>query len=242
MMFDYYPFFTKSSGWDERINDIGLDGRGRFFWCSNVVRKVSLAAGVPYWGFVQSVDLSGKAERLSESSMRMQLFAYLAYGYTGLAYFIHDFYSSDKVPGLIDADGTPSRLHPYAVQANREVLNIGKAIRILTSTHLRAVPAGEGHKANCGAEGPAHLEARRRAERPAAVDKHRQPRPGALRSARVLPRRRRRNVLHADQPVARGRSREGPGRQYPPVLSPDVRPGRSVDSSTRSPDPANHSA
>ena len=133
MMFDRYPFSPKHEGWENP------DG---WFRCINAARQEALRANIPYWVFVQSFDGSGR-KYFSESDLRVQLFVHLTYGFTGQAYFIYDYWKDQKAPCLVDADQKPTYIHRHTARANPEVLNVGKAIRFLTSTRVFAVPVGE---------------------------------------------------------------------------------------------------
>ena len=132
MMYDCYPYNSILQTW-------GRKDRSKWFHRAATIRQEALAAGVPYWAFLHSIDRSGDKRLLSESNLRMQLFVYLTYGYTGQAYFIYNF-GFKNAPALMNAKRKPSHVYRYAARANPEVLNIGTAIRFLTSTHVFAVP------------------------------------------------------------------------------------------------------
>ena len=136
MMYDCYPYNSIHQTWNRQERDTWFDR-------ASTVRREALRAGLPYWACVQSIDRSGDKRLLSESNLRMQLFALLTYGYTGQTYFIYDF-GFKGAPALMNAEGKPSHVYRYAADANPEVLRVGKAIRYLTSTRVCAVPAGEG--------------------------------------------------------------------------------------------------
>lgn len=138
MMYDAYPFDSIKGTWNQANRD-------KWFRCAATVRDVALKAKVPYWAFVHSIDRSREHRRLSESNLRMQLFVYLTYGYTGQAYFIYD-WGFKNAPGLLNIHRKPSHVYGYAAGANREVANIGKVVRFLNSTHVFAVFAGKGVK------------------------------------------------------------------------------------------------
>ena len=134
MMYDCYPYNSILQTW-------GKEDRNKWFERATTVRREALAAGVPYWAFLHTIDRSMDKRLLSESNLRIQLFVFLTYGYTGQAYFIYDF-GFKGAPALMDAKGKPSHVYRYAAKANPEVLNIGKAIRFLTSTHVFVAPTG----------------------------------------------------------------------------------------------------
>jgi len=110
-----------------------------YFFTLEVVRRVAVDQGKPYWLFIQSFEThNGWHRRLpSESDLRFQLFAPLSYGYTGIAYFTYDI-AFER--GLIEKTGEPNRLYHAAAKANAEVANLGTALRFLTSTDVRFVP------------------------------------------------------------------------------------------------------
>ena len=104
-----------------------------YFAILSDIRKTALAHGMPYWMFIQSFQTSGRFDRRlpSESDIRLQMFVPLTFGYTGIVYFTYDV-AFER--GVIDKSGKPNRLYPDAKKANREVANIGRAMRFLTST------------------------------------------------------------------------------------------------------------
>ncbi|MAE64759.1 MAG: hypothetical protein CMJ18_10875 [Phycisphaeraceae bacterium] len=136
MMYDSYPFNSIKATWDQPDRD-------KWFARAGMVRKAAMSAGVPYWAFAQSIDRSGEKRLSSESNLRMQLFVYLTYGYTGQAYFIYD-YGFKNAPGLLDEKRRPSHIYNHAAIANPEVANLGRAIRFLTSTGVFAAPTAKG--------------------------------------------------------------------------------------------------
>ncbi|MCC6679899.1 MAG: hypothetical protein IT445_03255 [Phycisphaeraceae bacterium] len=118
-----------------------------FFWNMAFVRQIALVQGVPYWSFVQAFEAEEDADpeingrRLpSESDLRMQVYSFLAYGYTGLAYFVYDLGGGFE-RGVLEVDGTPSPLYESAARLNPEVSNLGRCLRMLTSTAVQYVPA-----------------------------------------------------------------------------------------------------
>ncbi|HUT73799.1 MAG TPA: hypothetical protein VM221_03055 [Armatimonadota bacterium] len=127
LVFDIYPF-----------KDGGAEGPyspGTYFGSLEAVRACALKAEIPYWEFIQSYERgepgTGGARPLpSESDLRMQIFSSLAYGFTGIIYFTYDVAFKR---GLLEPDGSPSRLYPQAARANAEVTNLGSALRFLTS-------------------------------------------------------------------------------------------------------------
>ncbi|HUT73801.1 MAG TPA: hypothetical protein VM221_03065 [Armatimonadota bacterium] len=132
LMVDPYPFVDY-----ETCDDVTWTAT-RYFHTLEAVRKAALEASLPYWTFVQSFGNGGSYYCPSESDLRMQVFSSLAYGFTGLAYFL---YHAPTYPcALLCADGTPSPLFHVVSQVNREVQHLGPALRSLTSTDVRYVP------------------------------------------------------------------------------------------------------
>ncbi|MCC6679901.1 MAG: hypothetical protein IT445_03265 [Phycisphaeraceae bacterium] len=130
LMHDRYPFKKQGETWDEL-----------FFYMAHV-RDLAQAQNVPYWGFVQAYeDRREGGQRLpSESDLRMQTYAMLAYGFTGIAYFMYDL-GEEFQRGVLELDGTPSPLYAPTAKLNPEVANLGRCLRMLTSTSVGYVPA-----------------------------------------------------------------------------------------------------
>lgn len=112
---------------------------GNYFHLLAAVRKTALNHGMPYWNFIQSFQSTGNWVRRmpSETDLRIQMFAPLTYGFTGIIYFTYDV-AFDR--GLIEMSGEPNSLYHAAVKANPEVVNVGAALRFLTSIDVRYVP------------------------------------------------------------------------------------------------------
>ena len=117
---------------------------GNPFPTMSTARRVALEHGKPYWSFVQSHADERRGYRMpSESDIRMQVFAHLTSGFTGIAYFT---YEDQQGPAMI-SNATRQRRPIYydVARLNQEVLNVGQALRFLKSTDLRYV-AGAGNK------------------------------------------------------------------------------------------------
>jgi len=110
----------------------------RFFLTLERIRVHAQKAGIPYWIFVQAFNiLNSKYYYPSESDVRMQVYSALAYGFTGIAYFL---YHNPGWPwALLDSEGTPAPLFEKVKKLNGEVANLGRALRFLTSTGVRHV-------------------------------------------------------------------------------------------------------
>ena len=107
-------------------------------------RRLGLEFGIPYWTFVQShSDPRRKYRMPSESDIRMQVFLHLTMGFKGIAYFT---YENQQGPAMVSPP-PPGVINPifyHVGRLNREVANLGPALRMLTSTDVRVV-AGPGH-------------------------------------------------------------------------------------------------
>lgn len=124
-------------------------GTGNPFPTMNTARKVALEHGKPYWSFVQSHADERRGYRMpSESDIRMQVFAHLTSGFTGIAYFT---YEDQQGPAMI-SNATRQRrpIYYHVARLNQEVINVGQALRFLKSTDVRYVP-GPGNQVRVAA-------------------------------------------------------------------------------------------
>ena len=128
VMIDIYPLRS--------TDEHGEPHSREYFEGITLVRQVAMELGAPYWLFIQAYDSAGKIRRPSESDLRFQLFAPLAYGFTGIAYFTYD---PAAGAGLIDGQKNRTPLYYHAARANMEVANLGKALRFLESTGIAFV-------------------------------------------------------------------------------------------------------
>ncbi len=123
LSFDIYPF------------GVGSGHSGSYFYNLEIIRDAALRAGIPYWVIVQSfeVELGEFRRRLpSDSTLRMQVFSSLAYGFTGISYFCYDRVFER---GLLEPDNRPNRLYYATKRINTELAHVGQALRFLTSRH-----------------------------------------------------------------------------------------------------------
>jgi len=132
LMIDIYPFRPDGVFQQNYWERIGA------------VRRVARAANIPYWAFIQAFEARNNWRKPSESDLRMQVFSSLAYGFTGIAYFMFDhaydgalLYSEDEESGL---GGVPTPLYYDVKRLNTELSNIGPCLRYLTSTGVWIVP------------------------------------------------------------------------------------------------------
>ena len=124
-------------------------GTANPFPTMSIARKVALAVAKPYWSFVQSHSDERRGYRMpSESDLRMQVFAHLTSGYTGIAYFT---YEDQQGPAMVSNATLERRPIYYQVaRLNQEVRNVGQTLRFLKSTDVRYVP-GRGNPVPAGA-------------------------------------------------------------------------------------------
>ncbi len=118
------------------------------FLTMSTARKVALEQRKPYWTFVQSYADERRGNRMpSESDIRMQVFAHLASGFTGIGYFT---YEDQQGPAMV-SNATRQRrpIYYHVARLNQEVLNVGQALRFLESTDVRYV-AGYGNQVPTG--------------------------------------------------------------------------------------------
>jgi len=134
VMVDVYPFPKPPEG-EARVYQ-----HKAYFRTLGGVRRAALKAHLPYWVFVQAYAREGGGGRRypSESDMRMQVFCALAHGFTGIAYFT---WGPGFRLGLLQDEQNPKPTYLYydVVRLNEEVLNVGKALRYLTSTDVKYV-------------------------------------------------------------------------------------------------------
>ena len=133
LMVDPYPFIEPPEGHEADYL------HKRYFRTLAGVRRAGLKAGRPYWIFAQSFAKDGYRRFPSESDLRMLTFVPLAYGYTGIAYFMYG--PGDFRLALLknQHNHTPTYLYYDAVRINEEILNVGECLRYLTSKDVKFV-------------------------------------------------------------------------------------------------------
>lgn len=133
VMLDIYPY---------RLPPEGIEAdylHSRYFKCLAASRRVGLELNVPYWIFVQSFGKERYTRMPSESDLRMQVFVSLAFGFTGIAYFTYDHvFDGALLEGEDEHLSTP--LYFDAARLNVEIANLGRTLRLLTSTDVRFIP------------------------------------------------------------------------------------------------------
>jgi LysM repeat protein len=131
LMYDNYPFNDNTTDNDFYIN-------------LGIVRERALAAGIPYWNWMQGHgwDYDGTLRQdPSESEIRFQAFMSLAYGYSGLAYWTYDETGSPYTNAIMTSTGDISPIGIALEGAIDEIKNIGEVSKNLTSTGVFYVTA-----------------------------------------------------------------------------------------------------
>lgn len=102
--------------------------RPTFFTNLDVVRSISLKAGVPFWQIVLSIP-HGSYRPLTEAEKRWEAFQTLAYGGKGLFYFTYwqpGDKSFDWGPPIILRNGTRTPQYEEMKRINADVQSVGK--------------------------------------------------------------------------------------------------------------------
>jgi len=127
---DHYPLFHPDR-----------DGRDRY--CSNlaVLREKALLAKIPFWNFFNSMPYGPHTDP-TESQLRWQIYASVAYGAKGVLYFCYFTPQGDEFPkggAIIRVDGTKTRHYEHAQRLNAELNALGPTLMQLTSTGVYRV-------------------------------------------------------------------------------------------------------
>ncbi|WP_394796728.1 hypothetical protein [Armatimonas sp.] len=127
---DHYPIFHPDR-----------DGRDRY--CGNlaVMREQSLVARIPFWNFFNSMPYGPHTDP-TESQLRWQIYASLAYGAKGVLYFCYFTPGGAEFPkggAIIAMDGTKTRHYAHAQRLNAELRALGPTLMQLTSTGVYRV-------------------------------------------------------------------------------------------------------
>ncbi len=123
LMYDAYPYNANGS-------------TTNVFPLMNTIRQKALAAGIPYFGWIQSFQDSSR-RTMSESDLRHAVFNHLAYGFKGVSYFTYD---NQIGPGMVEPGNVPTSVYYSAQKLNTEVEKLGHTLKFLTSTEVRYVP------------------------------------------------------------------------------------------------------
>jgi hypothetical protein len=127
---DHYPVFKP-----------GSDGRDNYCRNLDVMRRDSLAAGIPFWNFFNTMPYGPHTDP-TEAQLRWQIFASLAYGAKGVMYFCYWTPRGDEFPkggAILTADGRRTRHYDEAKRINAVLKNFGPTLMQLTSTGVHRV-------------------------------------------------------------------------------------------------------
>jgi len=135
LSFDYYP-----------ITKDGL----REGWYNNLemIRRQSIKAGIPFWGFVLSVPHADYPQPTMES-LRLQVYSNLAYGAQAIQYFTYWTPLPEKVNdyhnGPIDNNGNKTETYYLVQKMNKELKTVAQLFynaKIKSVHHLGEIPEG----------------------------------------------------------------------------------------------------
>lgn len=127
---DHYPIFKP-------------DADGRDNYCRNleVMRRDSLAGGIPFWNFFNTMPYGPHTDP-TEAQLRWQIFTSLAYGAKGVMYFCYWTPRGDEFPkggAILTADGRRTRHYDEAKRINAGLKNLGPTLMKLTSASVHRV-------------------------------------------------------------------------------------------------------
>ena len=135
LSFDYYPVTRDGLrvGWYENLE---------------IVRRQSLKAGKPFWGFVLSVP-HYLYPQPTLGSLRLQVYTNLAYGAQAIQYFTYWTPTPDGIydyhDGPVDAEGRKTSTYTLVQQMNRELKAIAPLFygaRVMSVGHLGKIARG----------------------------------------------------------------------------------------------------
>jgi hypothetical protein len=131
---DHYPIMKPS-------------GDSRESYCANleVMRRHSLAKGVPFWNFFNTMPFGPHFDP-TEADLRWQVFTSLAYGAKGVLYFCYWTPRGDEFPkggAIITAEGRRTRHYGQAQRINAVVKALGPTLMQLASAGVCRVKPGD---------------------------------------------------------------------------------------------------
>lgn len=132
---DHYPQFRP-------------DADGRDAYCQNleVMRRESVAAGMPFWNFFNTMPFGPHTDP-TEAQIRWQIYTSLAYGAKGVMYFCYWTPAGAEFPkggAIITRDGRRTRHYDEATRINAVLKNLGPTLMRLTSAGVvRVRPADD---------------------------------------------------------------------------------------------------
>jgi len=128
---DHYPIFQP----DQK------DGRDNYCTNLDVMRRQSLAAGVPFWNFFNTMPYGPHTDP-TEDQLRWQIYASLTHGAKGILWFCYYTPVSPEFPkggAIIARDGHRTHHWEQARQINAGVKNLGPTLMKLTCSEVRRV-------------------------------------------------------------------------------------------------------
>ncbi|HRT58016.1 MAG TPA: hypothetical protein P5038_15415 [Candidatus Paceibacterota bacterium] len=129
---DHYPIFLPNA-----------DGREGYCRNLEVFRRQSLAAGIPFWNFFNTMPYGPHSDP-TEAQLRWQIFASLVHGAKGVMYFCYWTPAGDEFPkggAILRRDGTRTRHYDEAMRLNAVLKNLGPTLMRLTSTGVHPIRA-----------------------------------------------------------------------------------------------------
>jgi hypothetical protein len=122
LMYDQYPFYRGGTA-------------GTFYQNLAIIREKALAAGVPYWNWLQGFAWKeGPFHEPSESELRLQAFASLTYGFTGLSYWTYASHYDPYSKSLLDPAGKPTTIGETIASMTPELRILGEVLKDVKST------------------------------------------------------------------------------------------------------------
>ena len=122
---DHYPMFQPNA-----------DGRDGYCQNLEVMRRHSVAAGIPFWNFFNTMPYGPQSDP-TEAQLRWQIFASLTYGAKGVMYFCYWTPAGDEFPkggAIITREGRQTRHYAEAQRLNAMLKNLGPTLMQLTNT------------------------------------------------------------------------------------------------------------
>ena len=148
LSFDYYP-----------LTHDGM--RTTWYWNLELMRRKSMQAGIPFWGFVLSVPHAIYPQP-TMGSLRVQAYSNLAYGAQAIQYFTYWTPQPEKEndfhDGPVDQQGRKTKTYALVKNMNRELRPIADLFygaQVLSVGHLGKIPQGASRQATM----PANLSA-----------------------------------------------------------------------------------
>jgi hypothetical protein len=127
---DHYPMFSPEAD-------------GREGYCQNLeaMRQESIAGGVPFWNFFNTMPYGPHTDP-TEAQLRWQINASLAYGAKGVMYFCYWTPPGAEFPkggAILRRDGTRTRHYDEARRINGRLKQLGPTLMQLTNTGVYRV-------------------------------------------------------------------------------------------------------